>query len=273
MRKGNNQLTSSCSLGVRDINALLQTAPISRIKTLRDDEGRESNGVFTAFANVGRVIPDNQNNCHAEKSLLSISTTLEKQGGYPEQKHFRMTTNFNEEHLNKDSFKAPIRSGFTLIELLVAILIISILAAVALPQYQVAVEKTKTKRMLAFMHTIDRAQEVYWLGNGKYSESFATLDSSVPASWLVNSSRIQNRLSDCYFWIPNEGRGATSLVCRAIGARGVPEIEKYFGGKSWRCTATNDNTIQTKICKSLANNTSPNKQETKTTYYFTPGEK
>ena len=40
MNKETNQLTSSRSVGMRNINALLQSAPISRIKTLRDDEGR-----------------------------------------------------------------------------------------------------------------------------------------------------------------------------------------------------------------------------------------
>ncbi len=36
----NNKLASSRNVGMRDINALLQSAPISRITTLRDDEGR-----------------------------------------------------------------------------------------------------------------------------------------------------------------------------------------------------------------------------------------
>lgn len=68
--------------------------------------------------------------------------------------------------------------GFTLIELLVVVLIIGVLAAIAVPQYQAAVEKSRLARVMANVRTIKNTADLYYLANGKYEDDLALMDIS-----------------------------------------------------------------------------------------------
>ncbi len=69
--------------------------------------------------------------------------------------------------------------GFTLIELLVIVLIIGILAAVALPQYQKAVLKSRFSAVINLTKTIADAQEFHYMNQGFYADDIEDLDIQV----------------------------------------------------------------------------------------------
>lgn len=70
--------------------------------------------------------------------------------------------------------------GFTLIELLVVVLIIGILAGVALPQYEVAVKKSRLAAVIPLVKTLSDAEELYYNANGVYTGNVSSLDVSMP---------------------------------------------------------------------------------------------
>ena len=106
--------------------------------------------------------------------------------------------------------------GFTLIELLVVILIIGILAAVALPQYNKAVAKAHATKMLAIINAYEKALDAYVLTNGYSNVFFAAdnnqsdlnanqniLDIAIPASELT-------QVMDYYF---GNGLAGWTIMC------------------------------------------------------------
>ena len=66
--------------------------------------------------------------------------------------------------------------GFTLIELLVVVLIIGILAAMALPNYQRATELSRVGAALAFSRSVRDAVDRYYMAHGRFPATPEVLD-------------------------------------------------------------------------------------------------
>ena len=101
--------------------------------------------------------------------------------------------------------------GFTLIELLVVVLIIGILAAVALPQYQKAVVKSRMAAYLPLAKSIKNAQEVFYLANGYYSASLQDLDIEIPSSCQFQGAPYNMISCGDYFLLDNSIAYPTSV--------------------------------------------------------------
>ncbi len=156
--------------------------------------------------------------------------------------------------------------AFTLIELLVVVLIIGILAAVALPQYKLAVVKSRVGTILPIMKSIGDAEEVYYSANGTYTNLHTNLDVEFPASCSVAVYESQRSCGKDFVLIFGSAAGhIVANYCpnnndtyEQCKPKSEFEIYRFFQNSpnetyrnQWRCATQNGSEFGKKVCKSL----------------------
>ena len=150
------------------------------------------------------------------------------------------------------------KQGFTLIELLVVVLIIGILAAVALPQYQVAVAKSRLTRLIPAVKAIKTGAEVYYLANAEYLDDVRNFD----IGEIAGCSSLGSGHIDCSdFWIDmqsgifDNARQAVVGFAAPKGTTAELAYAMYFDNSAFpnriECWAEKDNQVANAVCKSL----------------------
>ena len=164
------------------------------------------------------------------------------------------------------------KKAFTLIELLVVVLIIGILSAIALPQYQKAVVKTRYAKQKALVRAIANAEEVYYLANSEYTLDVDSLDVSLPPITSSGTSTDRKYLyfswGYCAIYVGAQNRDLFECTdnLAKISYAIVFNHSGQWAGKQ-RCTVEQTYVIGNEICKADSGLTNPTDTQDPVYYY------
>jgi len=148
------------------------------------------------------------------------------------------------------------RAGFTLLELLVVVLIIGILSALSIPQYNKTVESAKADDAGGVVKMIGQTNRMFRLDNGNYVSN-GTLSDTCNSATCVNGSFDRCQLIACNYlasqkWTDQPyyfqaGRSVSCGLSSSCGAATAIACARRQGGSSpyssWGYIFCSDGTI------------------------------
>jgi len=150
--------------------------------------------------------------------------------------------------------------AFTLIELLIVVLIIGILAAIAVPQYQTAVDKADFKKYEAMAHSLQSAYDEYYLRTGKGTKNFSDLSITLPSDF--ESSYTSEAFScmsnsEMFCCMSYSGNYQGAIIDCGKKDLSIVYVQPFFGfnyserNRQGLCLANTGDTRANKTCASL----------------------
>lgn len=141
------------------------------------------------------------------------------------------------------------KKGFTLIEVLVIVLIIGVLAAVALPQYQNAVTRSRYPQLQLAARAVHDAAQRFRMANNNWPEDLTELDINLRGEMDEDAQSISFADCACDYY-NGSGWEAPSVLCHTtkghyLGFRIFHDSEAQY------CLAPADEDWSVAFCESI----------------------